>query len=46
MLWKKQRAIPYSVAEEYKATKKLEEVQARLAFANKIKETRFADATI
>ena len=43
---KAKRAIPYSVAEEYKATKKLEEVQARLAFANKIKETRFADATI
>ena len=40
------RAIPYSVAEEYKATKKLEEVQARLTFANEIKETRFSDATI
>ena len=43
---KAKRAIPYSVATEYKAAKKLEEVQARLAFANEIKENRFSDATI
>ena len=40
------RAIPYSVAVEYKTSKKLEEVQNRLEFANEIKSNRFSDATI
>ena len=43
---KAKRAIPYSVAVEYKASQRLEEVQARLAFANEIKDNRFSDATI
>ena len=43
---KAQRAIPYSVAIEYKAVKKLEELAARLEFATEIKDSRFTDATI
>lgn len=43
---KAKRAIPYSVATEYKATQRLQEIQARLAFANEIKDNRFSDATI
>ena len=43
---KAQRAIPYSVATEYKAVKKLEELTARLEFATGIKDSRFTDATI
>ena len=43
---KAQRAIPYSVAAEYKAVNKLEELTARLEFATAIKDSRFTDATI
>ena len=43
---KAQRAIPYSVATEYKAVNKLEELTARLEFATGIKDSRFTDATI
>ena len=43
---KAQRAIPYSVAAEYKAVNKLEELTARLEFATGIKDSRFTDATI
>ena len=43
---KAQRAIPYSVAAEYKAVNKLEELTARLEFATVIKDSRFTDATI
>ena len=43
---KAQRAIPYSVAAEYKAVNKLEELTARLKFATAIKDSRFTDATI
>ena len=43
---KAQRAIPYSVAAEYKAVNKLEELTARLEFATAIKDFRFTDATI
>ena len=43
---KAQRAIPYSVATEYKAVNKLEELTARLEFATAIKDSRFTDATI
>ena len=43
---KAQRAIPYSVATEYKAVKKLEELTVRLEFATGIKDSRFTDATI
>ncbi len=43
---KAQRAIPYSVAIEYKAVKKLEELTVRLEFATGIKDSRFTDATI
>ncbi len=43
---KAQRAIPYSVAVEYKAVNKLEELTARLEFATAIKDSRFTDATI
>ena len=41
-----QRAIPYSVAAEYKLSKELIELEARLKFANFIKDSRFTDATI
>lgn len=41
-----QRAVPYSVAAEYKIAKELKELEERLAFANQIKETRFTDAAI
>lgn len=41
-----QRAIPYSVAAEYKLSKELVELEARLAFANSVKDSRFTDATI
>ena len=41
-----QRAIPYSVAAEYKLSKELAEFEARLAFANSVKDSRFTDATI
>ena len=41
-----QRAIPYSVAAEYKLSKELIELEARLEFANSVKDSRFTDATI
>lgn len=41
-----QRRAPYSVKAEYDATKVLEELEAALAFAKKIKDTRFTDVTI
>ena len=41
-----QRAIPYSVAAEYKLSKELVELEARLEFANSVKDSRFTDATI
>ena len=43
---KAQRAISYSVATEYKAVKKLEELTVILEFATGIKDSRFTDATI
>jgi|SRR6187402_104150 len=41
-----QRIIPYSVADEYRATKELTELEARLAFANTVKTERFSDSQI
>lgn len=41
-----QKAIPYSVAAEYKAVKDLEQLEARLEFAQAIKSERFSDATV
>jgi len=41
-----QRQIPYSVSTEYAVTKELTELNAKLAFAEEIKATRFADAQI
>lgn len=43
---KAQRAVPYSVITEYKVSKDLEILEARLAFVENIKSTRFTDATI
>lgn len=43
---KAQRAVPYSVIAEYKVSKDLEILEARLAFVENIKSTRFTDATI
>ena len=41
-----QRAIPYSVANEYKAVNRLAELTSRLEFAVEVKDSRFTDATI
>ena len=43
---KSQRSIPYSVGAEYRATKELKELKARLEFATAVKDSRFTDATI
>lgn len=41
-----QKAIPYSVAAEYLATKALAELEERLEFTQTVKSERFGDATI
>lgn len=41
-----QRSVPYSVASEYKISKDLAELEARLEFATDVRETRFTDASI
>jgi hypothetical protein len=41
-----QRAIPYSVGAEYRATNELAELNKRLTFANTVKTERFADSQI
>lgn len=41
-----QKQIPYSVAQEFKVSKEVKELEERLAFATEIKNTRFTDATV